>query len=254
MDRPRSKFAPPRSRLIRILPLLGLPALLGIGPAAPTRAEGPGAGSTGSTAGGARSDTAAPRPAYPPVSPARAPGSSPADQAASARETARRDSCLATVTAFYKWVLRNGASTDSLCPAIAEIEGTTRFYVDLGTLPRFTSRFMQSGLFAHSFPERVEAYFRRYQQKFLTIPQEDFDQIALDGRGPMMEVEDMDLFFCAQEYDYTEAFVAKLKPVAFHAGDGSAEMTVESPYGWKTEFDFAREAGRWLISGYCVFR
>ncbi|HJX31687.1 MAG TPA: hypothetical protein VJ624_07540 [Thermodesulfobacteriota bacterium] len=31
-------------------------------------------------------------------------------------------------------------------------------------------------------------------------------------------------------------------------------VVVESPYKWKTTFDFKNEDGQWLIIGYCVYQ
>jgi hypothetical protein len=165
-----------------------------------------------------------------------------------------RDACFATIKSFYFWVLKNGEAADALQPEIEDVKGTTHFRLNLDTLPQFSAAFMQSGLFTREFPRKVEKYYTTYRDEFSAIPQDEFDQIARDGRGPMMETEDMDIFFCAQEYEYKQDFVDRFRIASFRSHDDTATMTVESPYGWKTDFDLTHEGSRWLISGYCVFR
>lgn len=169
-------------------------------------------------------------------------------------EAASREACFATVKAFYVWTLKNGEAVDTLQPVIEDIKGTTHFRLNLDTLPEFSAAFMRSGLFAREFPGKLERYYTKYRDQFHTMPQNEFDEIARSGRGPMMETEDMDVFFCAQEYEYKQEFIDRLKVVSFHARGNTATVTVESPYGWKTDFDLTHEGDRWLISGYCVFR
>jgi hypothetical protein len=86
------------------------------------------------------------------------------------------------------------------------------------------------------------------------LPQKEFDDLKRDGRGPMMEVEDMDIFFCAQEYEYTPDFVAKMRIKSFQLKGDRAEVVVISPYQWETPFSMVKRDGRWLISRYCVFQ
>lgn len=160
---------------------------------------------------------------------------------------------LETVQGFYRWVIANGEETANLQPSIRDIPGTTRFELDTSTLPDFTDRFMRSGFFAAGFPAAVNGYYQRYAAEFAALPQAEFDQIAQDGRGPMMETEDTNLFFCAQEYEPNEPFVAgmQLKDVQIEGDQASA--VVVSPFEWETEFHFTRTPERWLISGYCEF-
>ena len=80
------------------------------------------------------------------------------------------------------------------------------------------------------------------------------DAMARDGRGPLMDVEDMDLFFCAQEYEYAASFADAMKLKSVRISGMRASAVVESPYGWQTPFRFVRDGGSWRISGYCVFR
>jgi hypothetical protein len=70
----------------------------------------------------------------------------------------------------------------------------------------------------------------------------------------MMEVEDMDIFFCAQEYDYTRAFAEKMAIKSFKMSGDQAEVVVISSYQWETNFSMVKRQGRWLISRYCVFQ
>jgi hypothetical protein len=139
----------------------------------------------------------------------------------------------------------------ALEPKIVEVQGSTRFYLDTKTLKPFAERFVASGYFTSDFPRAVERYYKKYEARFAAMS--ELDQMAKDGRGPLLETEDMDLFFCAQEYDYKKDFVDRLKlaTVAVHGDKATAE--VESTYQWKTKFRFRKVAGRWLIAGYCVY-
>jgi len=85
------------------------------------------------------------------------------------------------------------------------------------------------------------------------MPQRELDQMAKDGRGPLLETEDMDLFFCAQEYEYKKDFVDHLKLTSVSIQGDTATAEVESSYQWKTKFKFRKEGDWWLISGYCVY-
>ena len=78
--------------------------------------------------------------------------------------------------------------------------------------------------------------------------------MAKDGRGPMMDVEDMDIFFCAQEYDYDPKFIQGMRISELSEKSDVTSVVVESPYKWKTRFNFTREDGQWLIVGYCVYQ
>ena len=168
-------------------------------------------------------------------------------------DPATEQQLLETVQGFYRWVIENGKETADLQPSIRDIPGTTRFELDTSTLPDFTDRFMRSGFFAAGFPAAVSRYYQRYAAEFAALPQAEFDQIAQDGRGPMMETEDTNLFFCAQEYEPNEPFVAGMRLKGVHIEDGQASALVVSPFDWETEFHFTRTPERWLISGYCEF-
>lgn len=70
----------------------------------------------------------------------------------------------------------------------------------------------------------------------------------------MMETEDMDPFFSAQEYEYQKAYVQGMKIKSANIGRLTATATVTSPYQWETKFRFTKVRERRLISGYCVYR
>ena len=163
------------------------------------------------------------------------------------------DQLLTTVKKFYAWVLVNGEATQALAPNIVDIPNSTRFKLETGNLKFFTEKMMSSGVFAPNFPSKVEEYYAKHQAAFAKLPQQEFDEMAKLGRGPMMEVEDMDMFFCAQEYEQTPEFVAKLAIKKINLKGNTAWAVIESPYGWPTTFYFEKINQQWLISGYCVF-
>lgn len=158
-----------------------------------------------------------------------------------------------TIQKFYLWVLENGEATQSISPSIVDESNSTRFKVDTIHLPLFKQKMMSSNIFAPSFPEKIENYYANHQAIFNKMSQKEFDEMAKFGRGPMMEVEDMDMFFCAQEFEYTKEFVEKLNIKESHFEGNRAWAIVESTYGWPTKFYFENINQQWLISGYCVF-
>ncbi|MFN8549232.1 MAG: hypothetical protein U0527_14975 [Candidatus Eisenbacteria bacterium] len=161
---------------------------------------------------------------------------------------------LDVVHGFYGWVLRDGARVAELQPVIKEVSGTTRLMLDRGEEPAFAGAFVKSGYFAQDFPAAIARYYDRYSAQLDSTSQAEFDQMARDGRGPLMEVEDMDLFFCAQEYAYRQGFVDSLKVTAAAAEGDTARLEIVSSYGWPVTFRFRREHGRWLIRGYGVYQ
>ena len=164
-----------------------------------------------------------------------------------------RSSLLHQVQGFYSWVLQNGERTAALQPEIREVEGSHRLVLDTSTFDQFKKRFVASGYFTLDFPETITRYYARQESMLAALPDSELAQMAQDGRGPLMEVEDMDLFFCAQEYEYRQGFVDSLKVTELVADGDTARVIVESPYGWQTGFRFRREDGAWRIRGYCVF-
>jgi hypothetical protein len=147
----------------------------------------------------------------------------------------------------------NSRPLDKLQPRIQQGAGSSRFWLDLTTLQAFTDLMMKSGAFAPGFPEAVGNYYRRYDSQFRALTQEQFDHIKQDGRPPMMEAEDMDIYHCAQEYEYNESFISGMKLDSVAVSGSNARAVVKSSYEWKTDFRFKKVNGQWLISGYCLF-
>ncbi len=165
-----------------------------------------------------------------------------------------RAAVLRTIKGFYSWALEQGKEVEALQPVIKDIPHSDRFYLDTSNLDRFAKKFPDSGFFAPEFEPAVKKYYERYQAQFEALPQQEFADLKKYGRGPLMEVEDMDIFFCAQEYDYTPDFVAKTAIKSFRLSGDRAEVVVISPYQWETNFSMVKREGRWLISHYCVFQ
>ncbi|MEC4750622.1 hypothetical protein [Methylomicrobium sp. Wu6] len=166
---------------------------------------------------------------------------------------ADQNTLLEVVKEFYTWTLTNGKSVASLQPTIKNLPGG-RFVLDTTNLNNFSGRLIGSGYFAPEFKQTVAHYYDRYRQQFAKLTDKEFEDMPRDGRGPLMEVEDMDIFFCAQEYEYKQSFIDGVKIKQFKTGDTTASLLVVSPYGWETPFKFIFSQGRWLISGYCVFQ
>lgn len=160
---------------------------------------------------------------------------------------------LSTVQKFYYWVLKNDKAVSALEPRIVDDKNSNRFHLDIATLPNFSQAFVDSGLFTGDFKEKVSAYYMKYKVDIDKYPQKDFDEVAAGGRGPQMEVEDMDIFFCAQEYEYDKKFIDAMKIDSLTLRGNKAEAVIVSPYEWKTTFQMVNENGKWLISGYCVY-
>lgn len=161
---------------------------------------------------------------------------------------------LQTVRGFYGWVLRHGEAVNNMQPKISQVPQSTRLYLDMSSLPAFKSGFMRSGYFAPTFPEAVTRYYEKQRTQLEALKPEEFDQLAKDGRGPMMETEDMDIFFCAQEHEYKKRFIDQMKVKSSQSTGRTATAVVKSPLGWETTFRFSRVNGRWLIAGYCVYQ
>lgn len=161
---------------------------------------------------------------------------------------------MAGVQGFYGWVLKNGKHVSALQPQIRDIAGSKKFQLDTKNLKAFSGKFMASGNFAPDFPAALQRYYGKYQQQFLAYTDAEFAQMAKDGRGPLMETEDMDIFFCAQEYEYKTSFIKKIKAKSIKLDGDKASVTVVSPYQWEAEFKFVKVDQRWLIAAYCVFQ
>jgi hypothetical protein len=160
---------------------------------------------------------------------------------------------MGKVKDFYIWARANHDKVSALEPHIRNVKGSTRFYLDIKTLDEFSHAFMKSGLFSKQFPDAIARYYKKYEAQFNTFPQSEFDEMAKYGRGPMMEVEDMDIFFCAQEYEYGSKFIQGMRISELSEKADVISVVVESPYKWETTFDFKKEDGQWLIVGYCVY-
>lgn len=167
---------------------------------------------------------------------------------------APKQELLDTVQGFYTWVVEHGNQNSKLEPHIKDISGTTRFFLDNSTLDAYAAGLMQSGYFTPDFPAAISRYYKRHEAEFQNLSQDAFDQMAQDGRGPMMETEDMDPFFCAQEYEYQQNFARSMKIKSANIGRQTATAIVTSPYQWETEFRFKKVKNRWLISSFCVYR
>lgn len=161
---------------------------------------------------------------------------------------------LDTVRAFYGWAQEHGKETAKLEPRIRDVPGSNRLYLDLSSLDSFTAAFMASGCFSPDFPKAVAGYYRKHAADLAALPQSEFDEMALDGRGPLLETEDMDIFFCAQEYEYRPQFIQGMQIKKSWPEGATAAAIVISPAKWETTFHFAKVRERWLISGYCVYR
>jgi hypothetical protein len=150
-----------------------------------------------------------------------------------------------TVMAFYGWALNNGAAVEKLEPRVVRDSAFRAIALDDTKLPQFKAKFMESGLFAPDFAMALDAYYNRRKSAIAKEP-------AIED-GPVLETEDMDMFFCAQEYEYTPEFVQGMRVVSESQTAEFSELELESPYEWKTHFWLKRVASKWLISGYCVF-
>ena len=169
-------------------------------------------------------------------------------------DTAERQAALRTIKGFYLWALEHRKEVEALQPVIKDIPQSNRFYLDISHLDGFAKKFLDSDFFAPEFAAAVRKYYERYKAQFEALPEKEFAELKKSGRGPMMEVEDMDIFFCAQEYDDTPDFVAKMAIKSFRISGDRAEVVVISPYQWETDFTMVKREGRWLISRYCVFQ
>jgi hypothetical protein len=161
---------------------------------------------------------------------------------------------LATVKSFYGWVLTNGHTASELEPKIVNIPGSTRFFLDTTSLQAFSDKLMSSNMFSQDFSNAVKRYYKKYENDFNRLSKNDFDEYESEGGRILMEVQDMDIYFCAQEYDYTPDFVKGQRIVNYKINGNHATAVIESPFKWKTTFNFKQVNGNWLISGYCVFK
>ena len=159
-----------------------------------------------------------------------------------------------TVQDFYTWVLAHGMETRRLEPRIVPIQGSTRLALDMSTLSDYSRAFLQSGCFAPEFPSRVDSFYQRASDRLEKYSQAEFDEMAREGRGPLMDSEDIDVFFCSQEAQYTTSYATGARLGISQIGVDIAVAEVVTPDTWKTKFTFRRIGKKWLISGYCLYR
>lgn len=169
-------------------------------------------------------------------------------------ETRDEREILHTIKGFYVWILKHGPVMDTFQPHIADKVGSNQFYLDRSNEAKFAGYFMRSGLFASDFPQKLSAYYEPIERQIEKISNQEFDDIARDGRGPMMEAEDMDVYFCAQEYEYKRDFVFGMRLKSLLVERDHAHAIVISPLSWETTFEMERHHGRWLIAGYCLYK
>ncbi|MSQ98105.1 MAG: hypothetical protein EXR85_02220 [Xanthomonadales bacterium] len=160
---------------------------------------------------------------------------------------------LATLNSYYRWVLANADTVMKNAPGIVDVPGTTKFYLDRSSEQEFINGFMNSGIFSTEFPAAVAKYYAKYEKEFSGYSQAEFDQIARDGRGPLLDVEDMDIFFCAQEYTYNDEYIKNIRLKDLHIEGDRASVITIFPFEWETDFKLQKVDGQWLISGFCVY-
>ena len=158
------------------------------------------------------------------------------------------------VRRFYEWTLRNGEQVRRLEPRVSWDPENRRLALDTTTLPEFVAAFMDSGLFAPEFATILSGYYRNHGEVIAATPPDLLDTYATHGRDILLETEDMDIFFCAQEMQYTTTFIRRMTLRTVHADADRTDVRSTSTYGWKTDFTLRRVDGRWRIAGYCVFR
>ena len=160
---------------------------------------------------------------------------------------------LATLNSYYRWVLANADTVMKNAPGIVDVPGTTKFYLDRSSEQEFIKASWIPGLFSAEFPAAVSRYYAKYEKEFSGYSQAEFDQIARDGRGPLMEVEDMDIFFCAQEYTYNDEYIKNIRLKDLHIEGDRASVITIFPFEWETDFKLQKVDGQWLISAFCVY-
>ena len=173
--------------------------------------------------------------------------------AESASSHSDNNEILATLNSYYRWVLANADSVMKNAPGIVDVPGTKKFYLDRSSEQEFINSFMSSGIFAAEFPVAVSKYYAKYEKEFSGYSDAEFDQMAHDGRGPLMEVEDMDIFFCAQEYTYNDEYIKDIRLKDLHIEGDTASVITIFPFEWETNFKLQKVDGKWLISAFCVY-
>ena len=70
----------------------------------------------------------------------------------------------------------------------------------------------------------------------------------------MMDVEDMDIFFCAQEYEYKDEYIKSIRLKELEINGDTASVVTIFPFEWETPFKLKKIEGKWLISAFCVYQ
>jgi hypothetical protein len=161
---------------------------------------------------------------------------------------------LQTVKGFYGWVLKHGKDARHLEPRVTQVPGSTRLYLDQGSLDQYSDVLMASGFFAPEFRSHVARFYARSARELSKYSQGEFDEMARDGRGPLIDSEDIDVFFCSQEAEYTPDYVAGTRLERYHVKGDTATAVVVTPDQWKTTFTFRKIKGAWRISGFCLYK
>ena len=162
---------------------------------------------------------------------------------------------MRTVQSFYGWVLKHGEETrQQFEPRITQVQGNTRLVLDLSSLDKYSDAIIASGCFAPEFRLQVAHFYERSAQDLHKYSQSDFDEMAKDGRGPLIDSEDTDVFFCSQEAEYTPTYIAGAHLKKADIKGDTATAVVVTPDKWKNYFTFRKIKDKWLISGFCLYK
>lgn len=171
-----------------------------------------------------------------------------------AGDKSQEEALLQTVTGFYGWVLKNGKDAQRFEPRITQVPGSTRLYLDQSTLDKYSDALKSSGYFAPEFRSNVAGFYAKSADELSRYSQQEFDEMAKDGRGPLIDSEDIDVFFCSQEAEYTPDYVAGTRLHQYRINGETATAVIVTPDQWKTNFSFRKIKGNWRISGYCLYK
>jgi hypothetical protein len=171
-----------------------------------------------------------------------------------ATDKSREEALLQMVKGFYEWVLKHGKDALRLEPSVTQESGSTRLYLDQSTLGQYCDTLMSSGFFAPEFRLHVAGFYARSARELSKYSQSEFDEMARGGRGPLIHSEDIDVFFCSQEAEYTPAYVAGTRIQKYRINGNGATAVVVTPDQWKTDFAFRKIKGVWRISGFCLYK
>jgi hypothetical protein len=171
-----------------------------------------------------------------------------------AGDKSQGEALLQTVTGFYGWVLENGKDAQRFEPRITHMPGSTHLYLDQSTLGQYSDALISSGYFAPEFRSNVAGFYARSAHELSKYSQREFDEMARDGRGPLIDSEDIDVFFCSQEAEYTSDYVAGTRLQQLRINGETATAVIVTTDQWKTNFSFRKIDGIWRISGYCLYK